>query len=139
MDRNSIQRLARIAGAGIACLGATIFAAGCQSAKPPEPKPRQIGWRPIETFSGQGSTQTESFNIESTQWRIKWETRGEGKFHVVVNSAVSGRPIMDAVTHDGPGNGTVYVTEDPRLYHLVIESSGLAWSLAVDEAVAGGG
>src|ERR1700682_727737 len=75
---------------------------GCQSAPHPEAKTRQIGWRPIGSWSGRGDSQTESFNIESTQWRIKWETKGAaspgaGLFHLVVHSAVSGRPIMDAV------------------------------------------
>jgi len=115
---------------------------GCHSAPHPESKTRQVGWRPIASFSGRGDDQTESFNIESTQWRIKWETKGAaspgaGTFHVVVHSAVSGRPIADAVEHQGNGRGVAYVTEDPRLYHLVIESSGLDWSIAVQEAVAG--
>jgi len=29
------------------------------------------------------------------------------------------------------------VTEDPRLYHLVIDSSGVDWYIKVEEAVAG--
>jgi len=122
---------------------ALLAASGCKSAPPPQQsRTRQIGWRPIGTWSGRGDVQTESFNIESTQWRIKWETKGAasagaGSFHVVVHSAVSGRPIMEAVEHQGDGRGVAYVTEDPRLYHLVIDSSGLDWSIAVEEAVAG--
>jgi hypothetical protein len=86
--------------------------------------------------------QTESFDIDSTQWRIKWETKGAaapgvGSFHMVVHSAVSGRPIMDAVQHQGDGHGIAYVTEDPRLYHLVIDSKGVDWYIAVQEAVVG--
>ena len=37
----------------------------------------------------------------------------------------------------GNGRGVAYVTEDPRLYHLVIESGGVDWSIAVEEAVVG--
>ncbi len=86
--------------------------------------------------------QTESFDIASTQWRIKWETKDAaspdvGLFHVVVHSAVSGRPLMDAVEHRGNGHGIAYVTDDPRLYHLVIDSKGVDWSVAVEEAVVG--
>ena len=115
---------------------------GCKSAPHPEVQHYQIGWRPLGKWSGRGDTQTESFNIESTQWRIKWETKGAaspgaGSFHVVVHSAVSGRPIQDAEQHQGDGRGVAYVTEDPRLYHLVIESSGVDWSIAVEEAVVG--
>jgi len=113
---------------------------GCRAEPEREAKPPQIGWRPLESFSGRGNMQTESFNVESTQWRIKWETRNEttpnaGTFSVVVHSAVSGRPIMEAVDHNGVGKGVAYVTEDPRLYHLVIESSAVDWSIQVEEAV----
>jgi len=101
-----------------------------------------VGWRPIASWSGRGDSQTDSFDIGSTQWRIKWETKdaaspGAGSFHVVVHSEVSGRPIADAINHQGNGQGIAYVTEDPRLYHLEIESSGLDWSVRVEEAVAG--
>jgi hypothetical protein len=121
---------------------ATIAAAGCRSKPRPESHHSQIGWRPIGKWSGRGDTQTESFNIESTQWRIKWETKGAaspgaGSFHLVVHSAVSGRPIQDAVKQQGNGRGIAYVTEEPRLYHLVIDSAGVDWSIAVEEAVVG--
>jgi hypothetical protein len=123
-------------------LFAAVATGGCRSAPHPESKASQIGWRPIGSWSGRGDVQTESFNIESTQWRIKWETKGAaspgaGLFHVVVHSAVSGRPLLEAVEHKGDGRGIAYVTEDPRLYHLVIDSGGVDWSIAVEEAVAG--
>ena len=119
-----------------------LVAGGCRSAPHAESHHSQIGWRPIGKWSGRGDTQTESFNIESTQWRIKWETKGAaspgaGSFHLVVHSAVSGRPIQDAVRQQGNGHGIAYVTEDPRLYHLVIDSAGVDWSIAVEEAVVG--
>ncbi len=115
---------------------------GCRSQSEPKAgtKPPTVGWRPIETFSGRGNTQTQSFNIESLQWRIKWETKNEmppgaGTFQVTVHSAVSGRPLQVAVDHRGVGHGVGYVTDDPRLYHLVIESSNVDWSVAIEEAV----
>jgi hypothetical protein len=115
---------------------------GCHSTPHQETHHTQVGWRPMGKWSGRGDTQTESFDIDSTQWRIKWETKGAaspgaGSFHLVVHSAVSGRPIEDAVQHRGDGRGVAYVTEDPRLYHLVVESTGLEWSIAVEEAVVG--
>ena len=87
-----------------------------------------------------GNTQTQSFNIESLQWRIKWETKNEippgaGTFQVTVHSAVSGRPLQVAVDHREVDHGIAYVTDDPRLYHLVIESSNVDWSVAIEEAV----
>ena len=120
-----------------------LAACGCQSkAHSPAGRHPQIGWRPIGTWSGRGDSQTDSFIIEGTQWRIKWQTKGAaspgaGSFHLVVHSAVSGRPIYDAVQHQGDGHGVAYVNEDPRLYHLVIDSAGVDWSVAVEEAVVG--
>ncbi len=112
----------------------------CACSKPPEHKKPVVGWRPITTFSGRGNSQTESFNIESGQWRIKWQTTnetepGQGAFRLTVHSAVSGRPLMQAVDHRGAGHDVAYVNEDPRLYHLVIESANEDWSVAIEEAV----
>lgn len=121
--------------------GLLLFSA-CKSAPPRANSRPQVGWRPIAAFSGRGDSQTESFDISSTEWRIKWETKGAtpttaGTFHVEVHSAVSGRPLMDAIHQRGNGHGIAYVTEEPRLYELVVESSGLDWSMQVQEAVVG--
>ncbi|HXJ43026.1 MAG TPA: hypothetical protein VNH18_27340 [Bryobacteraceae bacterium] len=93
-------------------------------------------------LSGTGPSQSESFNIETGQWRIKWSATNEkiagaGSLRVMVHSAVSGRPLVLAIDHQGAGHDTAVINEDPRLYHLVIESGGLDWSLAVEEAVVG--
>lgn len=118
-----------------------LFLSACDSA-PAKPKTPLVGWRHITDFSGHGSSQTESFNIEATQWRIKWETKGDttpstGTLLLMVNSAVSGRPIALGVEHNGNGKGIAYVTEDPRFYYLVITSNNLDWSLSIDEEVLG--
>jgi hypothetical protein len=115
---------------------------GCKSAPKPQAARPQIGWRPIVSFSGRGDSQTESFDIDSTQWRIKWQTSGAaspgaGSFQVEVHSAVSGRPLVDAVQQKGDGHGIAYVSEEPRLFELVIDSAGLDWSVSVEQAVIG--
>jgi len=121
-------------------LVAALASAGCRTEPKPSARQPLVGWRPIGKFSGHGNTQTESFNIESGQWRIKWQTdrespAGAGMFRVTVHSAVSGRPLVVAVDRRGPGHGTAYVNEEPRLFHLEVESSGLDWAIAVEEAV----
>ena len=73
---------------------------------------------------------------------MKWETKGAatpgaGSLHIEVHSAVSGRPLSEPVDHQGNGSGIAYVTEEPRLYELVINSRGVDWSIAVEEAVVG--
>jgi hypothetical protein len=101
-----------------------------------------IGWRPVTTFSGHGDVQTDSFNIESGQWRIKWKTAkeqppGQGAFKVIVESAISGRTLMVAVDRRGVGHDVAVVTEDPRLYQLVVESQAVDWSMSIEESVVG--
>ena len=119
---------------------ATAASIACRSESKPRLRAVSVGWRPVEKWSGHGNLQTDSFDIGSGQWRIKWETGSEpssaaGVFRVTVHSEVSGRPLAVAIDHRGAGHGTAYVNEDPRLYHLAIESSGLDWSIAVEEAV----
>jgi len=117
-----------------------LLMSACRPEAKPEVKPPLVGWRPVGTWSGRGNTQTESFNNDSGQFRIKWVTRNEaspgaGKFRVEVHSAVSGRFLSQAVDHQGVGHDTAYFSDDPRLYHLVIESSDIDWWVAVEEAI----
>jgi len=117
---------------------AALGSAGCKP-KPAAKKPL-VGWSPVGNWSGRGDTQTDSFNIEAGQWRIRWQTSNEdepgaGRFRLTVHSAVSGRPLKVAVDHRGVGRDVAYVNDDPRLYHLVIESSGVDWHVKVEEAV----
>jgi len=86
---------------------------------------------------GPGDSQTDSFNIESTQWRIRWETRGDGSFHLVVHRRGERASDPGRRRATRKRRGIVYVTEDPRLYHLVIDSDGVDWSIKVEEAVVG--
>lgn len=121
-----------------------LLAAAVASACRPAPKPQAIaiGWRPLGTWSGRGDEQTDSFNIETGQWRIKWETRNEtapgaGHLRIEVHSSVSGRPLGEAIEHHGIGHDIAYVNEDPRLFHLVIESANEDWTVSVEEGVVG--
>jgi hypothetical protein len=101
-----------------------------------------VGWRPVVSFEGSGPSQTESFNVEAGEWRIKWSAKSRKSsdpemLKITVHSAVSGRPLMVAVNCRGAGHDVAYVNEDPRLYHLVVDSTGVDWSLKIEEAVAG--
>ena len=96
----------------------------------------------MASWSGRGNTQTESFNMESGQWRIRWQTSdkqlsGAGTFRAIVHSSVSGRFVEVAVEHQGAGSGLAYMAEDPRQFFLEIESSGVDWKVAVEEGVIG--
>jgi hypothetical protein len=114
----------------------------CRDQPEARPKHTELGWRPIASWSGHGNTQTDSFNIGSGQWRIKWETSheqvpGKGTFVLKVHSLVSGRFVQTAVDHKGVGSDVAYVAEEPRAFFLVIESGGIDWKVSVDEGVVG--
>jgi hypothetical protein len=98
-------------------------------------------WKPLGSWKGSGVLQTDSFISDSGQLRIVWEARGEagaepGALRISLHSAVSGRSLAVAVDHKGPGRNTTYITEDPRSFFLVIESTNVEWSVEVAEGVA---
>lgn len=115
----------------------------------PEPKASAMGWRPIFSQSGYGTTQTETFDIGTGQWRIKWSATldGEGapvqrdspatQLRIAVHSGVSGRFLAEALDHQGVGSGVAYVAEEPRMFFLAIDSAGLQWTLQVEEGLLG--
>ena len=114
----------------------------CRPQPPATPNHVELGWRPIVSWSGHGNTQTDSFNIGSGQWRIKWATSheqipGKGTFRLKVHSLVSGRFVETAVDHQGIGSDVAYVAEEPRAFFLVIESRDIDWKDAVEEGVVG--
>jgi hypothetical protein len=45
--------------------------------------------------------------------------------------------LQEPVNQTGPGEGTAYVADDPRVFHILVESSNLDWSFTVEEAVFG--
>ena len=99
-----------------------------------------VAWRPLATWSGHNLMQTEAFISDTGSLRITWETKneaapGQGTFTVTLHSGVSGRSLLEAVQHKGAGRDVAYVTEDPREFFLVIDASGLDWTVAVAEAV----
>jgi hypothetical protein len=119
----------------VACI---LMMSACQSAPPSAPKPVEIGWSPVASWSGRANYQTDSFEIGTGQWRIKWDAKSAQSsdaqyFRVIVHSSVSGRFVTVAVDHQGAGNGVAYVSEDPRQFFLVVESSGVNWNVAVEQ------
>jgi hypothetical protein len=72
--------------------------------------------------------------------RVRWRTERlptghAGTFRLTIRSAVSGRPLLLAVDHEGAGSDTSYVHESPRTFYAVIESSELDWSFTIEEAI----
>ena len=102
---------------------------------------KPVAWRPVGSWSGQGDIQTESFTGDTGSLRVRWQTThedqpGAGAFQLTLHSAISGRPLVQAVDHQGVGGATTYVAEDPRVFFFVVESAHLEWSFTVDEGMA---
>ena len=134
------------AGSGSARKGTILLAlsalamGACSSRSAPVSKEPTIGWRPVASWSGDSNTQTESFNMESGQWRIRWQTSNKqpssaGSFRAIVHSSVSGRFVQVAAEQQGAGSGLTYIAEDPRQFFLDIESTGVDWKVSVEEGV----
>ena len=115
------------------------LSASCRDTPPP-PRREIVVWQNVGSWSSRGSTQTEAFISNTGMLRVRWEARdesvrGRGILRVTVHSAVSGRPLVVAVDHMGVGQDTAYVNEDPREFYLVVDSSHLNWTVAVDEGI----
>ncbi len=88
---------------------------GCRSPSKFTPGQASLGWRPVASWSGHANYQTDSFNMGTGQWRIKWQASDQpsskgGTFRVIVHSSISGRFVMVAVDHAGAGNGVAYAS-----------------------------
>lgn len=114
-------------------------ASGPPSAAPPN---QVVGWRTLGSWSGRGSTQTESFIVQASLVRVRWETKNEpftgtGTFRLTYHSAVSGRQLAVVADYRGPGKGEAYIPEEPRPAYMFVESDRLDWSFTVEEGEAG--
>jgi hypothetical protein len=117
----------------------------CGSGRPPAreaSREEAVVWKPLGSWSGRGNLQTESFVGLTGSLRMHWQTKnespkGQGSFRLILHSAISGRELQEPVDHQGVGEGTEYVAEDPRVFFMSAESSNLDWSFSVEEAVFG--
>ncbi|MEO5742505.1 MAG: hypothetical protein ABIS29_18110 [Vicinamibacterales bacterium] len=96
--------------------------------------------RQLGSWSGKGST-TLGFVSESGSFRITWTARNHdttrpGTFQLTLRSGISGRPMKVIADHQGAGGGSVEFGDDPRLYEFLVESSGMDWSISVEETFA---
>jgi hypothetical protein len=134
----------RISVLGALACALALATLSCNELNPPKSRPRAIVWKAIGSWSGHGSSQTDSFDVSVFRWRIHWKTEndtapGKSHFAVTAMSGVSGRPIADAISHDGPGEGYAEINDDPRLYYLVVDSNDLNWTVTAEEPIATGG
>ena len=121
---------------------ASCLIAACGSPPPKAPKEEVVAWKKLGSWSGRGNAQTESFVGLTGSLRFHWRTthedpKGKGRFKLILQSAISGRALQETVDQEGPGEGTAYAADDPRVFHVLVESANLDWSFTVEEAIFG--
>lgn len=129
----------RRAVAGVAVV---LLTGGCGAPSPEPVQKEVVVWKNLGEWSGRGNSQTESFLGLTGALRMHWRTTNEvpagaGTFRLILQSAISGRALQEPVDAKGPGEGTVYVAEDPRAFYMSVESANLDWSFTVEEAIFG--
>ncbi len=132
------HRLVWLRASGSILLAACLALIACQSERVVEKQ--TLLWKPVNTWSGRTSVQTESFPGQSGAFQIHWESRPDGtvppgSLRITLHSAISGRPLSVVVEHEGQGRDTAFVSDDPRTFFLVIDAKGTDWTVKVDEGI----
>lgn len=124
----------------VVCLACIL--GGCGQAAPPAaetsrpPKPPETA-RQLGSWTGTGST-TLGFVSEAGSFRVTWRATNQmsekpGSFQLTLRSGISGRPLRVITDHRGDGGGSMEFGDDPRMYEFLVESTGVDWSVSVDE------
>jgi hypothetical protein len=121
---------------------AALVMAACAGPRPEPARKEVVSWKQLGSWSGRGNAQTESFVGLTGSLRLRWQTthedpKGKGRFKLLLQSAISGRTLQEPVDEEGPGEGEAYAADDPRVFHIVVESANLDWSFTVEEAAFG--
>lgn len=106
----------------------------CKS-QPPSPQLESVT-SALGSWQGRGNA-TLGFVSDSGRFRIRWVAKNEspannGRLHLTVHSAVSGRPLQEVLDYRGEGSGTVDFNDNPRSYNIMVDSVNVDWSIAVD-------
>jgi hypothetical protein len=133
----------RTLAVGLIAVALASCACGPHANPKPEGAAPSVLWRPLGSWSGHGSLQTESFTSETGALRVRWETKltesgtppAPGQFRLNAHSAISGRLLQPVVEQAGAGSGIGYVQQDPHVFYVVVESNQLNWTFTVEEAV----
>lgn len=99
--------------------------------------PARTGWTQVASWSGNGIKQTESFSINSREWRISWQATNEvlagaGIVQIMVYGD-DGSLVTLAANKQGTGSDTSYVRSAPGRHYLMINSGNVDWTVTVED------
>jgi hypothetical protein len=105
-----------------------------------QPQQEQALWNTVRTWSGNGHAQLDSFTSDTGALRLEWEAKARNdtaekeSFRIAIHSSISGRPLAVPIDHRGSGGGTVFVSEEPRVFFAVVNASdGFDWKVTISE------
>jgi outer membrane biogenesis lipoprotein LolB len=127
-------------GRTVRVIAIVILTAGACSPAPAKPRAERAkptAGRELGSWKGEGNT-TLGFVSESGSFRITWSAQNKdnahpGAFLLTLRSGISGRVLKVVADHHSAGGGSVEFGDDPRMYEFVVESSGIAWAISVQE------
>ncbi|HEX5699521.1 MAG TPA: hypothetical protein VFX77_02655 [Rubrobacter sp.] len=92
----------------------------------------------VQTFTGNGIKDTQSFTVASDTWRLRYdfesttEDQQSGSFEMTVYKP--GNTIPESIiTLERPGTDTSYVNAGAGTYYLSIGSANATWTVDVEE------
>ena len=120
---------------------AALLMAGCTWGAEQRQESRATVWRPVASWSGSGNRTLETFPIGAGRLRIFWDTHTAdashgSRFHVTLHSADSGRTLEEVVDTTVAGPGSREVVDDHQRFYMSVESTGLDWTVRVEEGLA---
>jgi len=101
---------------------------------------RLATWRPIQSWSGHGNAQLETFPTGGGPLRFYWQAdsdarAGAVRLRIRLHSADSGRVLADIVDQQGGGAGSKEVVDDHQRFYLSVEGTDVDWTIRVEEAI----
>jgi hypothetical protein len=101
---------------------------------------RVVTWRAIQSWSGRGNAQLETFPTGGGPLRFHWQAESHGsdgtvRLKIRLHSADSGRILDEVVDQQGGGAGSKEIVDDHQRFYMSVEGPGLDWIIRVEEAI----
>jgi hypothetical protein len=127
------MKLTALALAGLLCVA-------CTSGGEQRDGGRVATWRAIQSWSGRGNAQLETFPTAGGPLRFHWQADSHGgastvRLKIHLHSADSGRILDEVVDQQGGGAGSKEIIDDHQRFYMSVEGTGLDWTIRVEEAI----
>ncbi len=97
--------------------------------------PIQCNSQPINTYSGIGTSNTHTFQVESP-WQLAWTSSGSGSFTIRANdpNSKSGLNLVSNDLKNGARHGQTIVYDIDGLLYLHVNSAvDTTWSVSIEK------